>query len=240
MNPSSHLALTVGLAAETVRESGVVVHCVAPREATAFVADVLHAVGASAVITGTSVAGLKAAGSADALALDLATLTAEGWDPVGPALSTAAAAGTPWVLDATKLGRQPLRAGLVQTLLGHRPAMVVVDEIDADVVVAAGVERAIVTEGTQVLVGDGELVVPPMNTMLAKTPGVRAAASALIAACLGVAPPLEAALAGAAWMSLASERAARNGRGPARYRMAFIDELSTIHGDEIAEHLGLR
>ena len=64
--------------------------------------------------------------------------------------------------------------------------------------------------------------------------------TALIAACLSVAPPQEAALAGAAWMSLASERAARDRRGPARYRMAFIDELSTIHGDEIAEHLGLR
>lgn len=239
MNPSSRIALTIGLTAETVREAGVVVHCVAPREATAFVADVLHAVGAQAVITGTSVAGLEAAGSADALALDLATLTADGWDPVGPALSTATAAGTPWVLDATKLGRQPLRAGLVQSLLGHRPAMVVIDEADAGVV-GEGVELAILTEGTQVLVGGGELVVPPMNAMLARTPGVRAAASALIAACLSVAPPQEAALAGAAWMSLASERAARDRRGPARYRMAFIDELSTIHGDEIAEHLGLR
>ncbi len=240
MNPSSRIALTVGLATETVRESGVVVHCVAPREATAFVADVLHAVGAHAVITGTSAQGLQAAGSADALVLDLATLTADGWDPVGPALRNATAAGTPWVLDATKLGREPLDAGLVRSLLGHRPAMVVVDEADKAVVADAGVELAIVTEGTQVLVGGGELVVPSMNTMLARTPGVRAAASALIAACISVAPPREAALAGAAWMSVASERAAHDGRGPARYRMTFIDELSTIHGDEIAEHLGLR
>ncbi|MFT3876478.1 MAG: hydroxyethylthiazole kinase [Propioniciclava sp.] len=236
---SNHLALTVGLAAETVREDGPVVHCLAPREATAFVADVLHAAGARAVITGTTGGGLAAAATADALALDLATLSADWSDAVGPALARAQDSGTPWVLDATKLGRAPLRADLLATAAGHRPSVVRADEVDRDAMDGLLTELALITADHRVLLDGGALVVPAMDAMLAQTPGFRAAATALVAACAAVAPAREAAIAGAAWMALASERAGGERRGPARYRMAFLDELWTIHGDEIAEYLHL-
>ena len=52
--PRSGLALTIGFAAEAVREGSPLIHCVAPRAATSFVADVLHGAGARSVVTGTS------------------------------------------------------------------------------------------------------------------------------------------------------------------------------------------
>ena len=84
-----------------------------------------------------------------------------------------------------------------------------------------------------------EVAVLTGSAMLAQVAGVRAAVSALMAACSAVTGPLEAALAGAAWLALASERAEEHGRGPASFRVALIDALWTVRGDEIAEYLEL-
>ena len=54
MPARSGLALTIGFAAEHVRESSPLVHCVAPLGATPFVADVVYGVGARSVVTGTA------------------------------------------------------------------------------------------------------------------------------------------------------------------------------------------
>jgi hydroxyethylthiazole kinase len=58
-------------------------------------------------------------------------------------------------------------------------------------------------------------------------------------ACTVVTGRLEAALAGAAWLALASEQAEEQSRGPASFRTALVDALWTVRGDEIAEYLNL-
>lgn len=239
--PRSGLALTVGFAAEAVRESAPLVHCVAPRAATSFVADVLHGVGARPVVTGTSPDALAAALTADALVLDLGTLSSEWSDAVNPALAQARSADIPWVLDATTLGRAPLRHDRVRALLGHRPSVVraSLEELDGLRIDLPGGALILGASAERVVRGRDELAVPHGSSMLAQIPGVRSAVSAIVGACSAVTGPLEAALAGAAWLALASERAEEHGRGPASYRVALVDALWTVRGDEIAEYLNL-
>lgn len=239
--PRSGLALTVGFAAEAVRESAPLVHCVAPRAATSFVADVLHGAGARSVVTGTSTDALTAVLTADAVMLDLGTLVSEWSDAVNPTVAQLRDTGIPWVLDATPLGRASLRLDRVRGLLGHRPTVVRASSPEVDGVRLEVPDGALALgeSSERVLFGGREVAVLTGSPMLAQVAGVRAAVSALMAACSAVTGPLEAALAGAAWLALASERADEHSQGPASFRVALIDALWAIRGDEIAEYLNL-
>lgn len=242
MTPHPGLVLAIGFAAETVRESSPFVHCVAPRAATSFVADVLYGAGARSVITGTTADALAAADSADAVMFDLGTLTSEWSDAINPTLAAVRQAEVPWVLDATPIGRLPLRVDRVRTLLGHRPSVVraATAELDGGRLDVSAGALAIGEPLAETVFVDGDAIgVPQGSPLLAQVPGVRSAVTALVAACAAVAGPAEAALCGAAWVALASERAEGHGRGPASFRVALIDELALVRGDEIAEYLHL-
>lgn len=237
----SRLALTIGFAAEAVRETGPLVHCVAPRAATSFVADVLHGVGARSVITGGSAAALAAAASADAVSLDLSSLGSEWSDAALPAVGGVREAGIPWLLDVTRLGRVPLDADRLRSLLGQAPAIVRADAAEVDGVALDDGSRVLALGESceRVLAPGTDVAVPVGDAMLGQVPGVRSAVSALMAACAVVTAPAEAALAGAAWLAVASERAGEQARGPASFRSALVDALWTVRGDEIAEYLEL-
>lgn len=241
MDARSALALTIGFAAESVRETGPLVHCVAPAGATPFVADVLYGAGARSVITGTSEDAMTASLSADAIALDLATMSAQWSDAIVPTAVRARTQQIPWVLDVSSLGRAAVRLDRVRALLQSEPTVVrstsgrLEDQrIDAgNGVVVTGVVPEVVRSRS------GSVQVPPGAALLAQVPGVRSAVCALIAACATVAGPTEAALTGAAWAALASERAAQKSRGPASFRIALVDALSAVRGDEIVTYLHL-
>lgn len=236
----SGFALTIGFAAEAVRESAPHIQCVAPRAATPFVADALHGIGARSLVTGTSPDALAAAGGAEAVVLDLAALTSEWNDSILATTEQLAGAGQPWVLDLTLLGSLPLDRRRVEALLMHRPAIVRVNPEEIGFR-PWGVEAAVVwgESAEKVTFEDRQIDVPRGSTMLAQIPGVRSAVSAMMGACAVATGPLEAALAGAAWLALASERAEVHASGPASFRTALIDALWTVRGDEIAEYLNV-
>lgn len=235
----SGLALTIGFATEAVRESAPQIQCVAPLAATPFVADALHGAGARSLVTGTSPDALAATQGADAVVLDLATLSTAWHEGVLTATARLAEAGTPWVLDLTALGSLPPDRSRMDALLALRPTIVRVDSPEVGGFSTAGLDAAVVWgEGAdRVTYGQREVEVPRGSAMLAQIPGVRSAVSALIGACAVMSTPLEASLAGAAWLALASERAEEHARGPASFRTALIDSLWTVRGDEIAEYL---
>ena len=239
--PRSGLALTIGFAAEAVRESAPLVHCVAPRAATSFVAEVLHGAGAGSVVTGTSPDALAAGLSADAVMLDLGTLVSEWSDAVNPTVAQLRAAGTPWVLDATPLGRESLRADRVRGLIGHRPTVIRASDAVVDGVRLDSADSALALGEAEIRVqyAGSSVAVLAGSQMLGQVPGVRAAVSALMAACATATGPMEAALAGAAWLALAAERAEQHSNGPASFRIALVDSLWTVRGDEIAEYLNV-
>ena len=173
--------------------------------------------------------------------LDLGTLVSEWSDAINPTVAHLRDAGTPWVLDATPLGRAPLRVDRVRGLLGHRPTVVRASshEVDGVPLDVADGALALGESAEQVVFEGREIAVLAGSTMLAQVAGVRAAVSALMAACAAVSGPLEGALAGAAWLALASERAEEHSRGPASFRVSLIDALWMVRGDEIAQYLQL-
>ncbi|MDO5534004.1 MAG: hydroxyethylthiazole kinase [Propionibacteriaceae bacterium] len=235
----SGLALTVGFAVETVRENAPLVHCVAPRAATSFVAEVLHGAGASSVVTGTSPEALGSGLTADSVMFDLGTLASEWSDAINPTVAQLRSQGTPWVLDATPLGRETLRADRVRGLLGHRPTVIRASSAEVDGVKLEATDGALALGASEVRVlWEGqEVAVLAGSEMLGQVPGVRAAVTALMAACSTATGPVEAALAGAAWLALAADRAEEHSRGPASFRIALVDALATVHGDEVADYL---
>lgn len=241
MSARSGLALTIGFAAESVRETGPLVHCIAPAGATSFVADVLFGAGARSVIAGTSPDALAASLSADAIALDLASMSAQWTDSIVPTSAQAHANHLPWVLDVSSLGRAAVRLDRVRTLLANGPTVIrsTSGRLDdrriepRNGVVVTGVVPEKVRSSQETI------SVPPGAALLAQVPGVRTAVCALIAACATVTAPTQAALTGTAWAALASERAAQKSRGPASFRIALVDALSAVRGDEIATYLNL-
>ena len=239
--PRSGLALTIGFAAEAVREGSPLIHCVAPRAATSFMAEVLHGAGAGSVVTGTSPDALAAGLSADAVMLDLGTLVSEWSDAVNPTVAQLRAAGTPWVLDATPLGRESLRADRVRGLIGHRPTVIRASDAVVDGVRLDSADSALALGEAEIRVqyAGSSVAVLAGSQMLGQVPGVRAAVSALMAACATATGPMEAALAGAAWLALAAERAEQHSNGPASFRIALVDSLWTVRGDEIAQYLNV-
>lgn len=235
----AELLLNIGFAVEAVRETAPVVQCIAPREATAFVADVLYAAGARPVVTGTSPEALAALASADALALDLGTLGLEGSEGLTSTLAQAHGGHLKWVLDASRLGRAGVRQERLQNLVGLHPAVLRVEREDLAELRLSGHDGALVVSGDTESVSHGDrlLQVEPGAPQLRRIAGVRAAVAALTAACATVADPLVAAIAGAAWLSEASQRAVQNSSGPASFRVALVDALAEVRGDEVAEAL---
>lgn len=233
------LLLNIGFAVEAVREGAPVVQCIAPRDATSFVADVLYAAGALPVATGTSQEALAALASADALALDLGTLGVEGSEGLTSSIAQTHDGHLPWVLDASRLGRSGIRQDRVQNLLGLRPAVVRVLQEDLSEVRLTGHTGALVVTADAEAVSLGEQLfhIEPGARLLSRIPGVRAAIAALTAACTTVAEPLVAAVAGSAWLSEASQRADARASGPASFRVALVDALAEVRGDEVAEAL---
>ena len=105
-------------------------------------ADALHGAGARSLVTGTSPDALAAAQGADAVVLDLATLSTEWHDGVLAATARLAEAGTPWVLDLTALGSLPPDRARMDALLAHRPTVVRVDSPEVGGFSAAAVDAA--------------------------------------------------------------------------------------------------
>ncbi len=233
------LLLNIGLAVESVRETAPVVQCIAPREATAFVADVLYAAGARPVITGTSPDALAALAHCDSMMVDLGTLGVEGAEGFTSAVAQARGGELPWVLDASRLGRVEVRNERVQNLIGLHPAVVRVRADDLDDLRLVSYRGALVVSGDDEVVSLGErsVGVEPGSARLQQIAGVRAAVAALTAACAAVADPIVAAVAGSAWLSVASRRADAHATGPASFRVALVDALAELYGDQVAEAL---
>lgn len=236
---ATQLLLHIGFAVESVRENGPVVQGVVPREATPFVADVLSAAGAAPVLTGTTPDALAALAFSDALALDLGTLSVEGSEGLTAAIAQAHEGALTWVLEASRLGRAPLSQQRMQDLVFLRPTVVRGRAADRAELRLGEHQGAVVLTGDtdEVTLGGQTLHVARGAELLDRIAGVRAATAALTAACATVADPLVAAAAGAAWLSVASVKAAEQASGPAAFRVALVDAVASVRGDEVAESL---
>jgi hydroxyethylthiazole kinase len=221
------------------------VHCITNAVAQNFTANVLLAAGAVPSMTlsveeiGPFVAG------ANALLVNLGTFDRERREATVIAVETATRQNLPWVLDPVFIDRSSPRAAFARALLARAPKAVRLNAAefitlsgneptrDALAAYARATNTVIGLSGATDLIGDGERLAAIANghALMAKVTAMGCAASALVAACLGVEP--DAWLATAAALTIAGvtgELTAEKATGPGSFAVAFVDTLFNLDG----------
>src|SRR5699024_405433 len=106
----------------SVRTQEPLVHCLTATVSMGIVADGLLAAGARPMMTETRAEAPVVTTQAEALLINLGTLSTDGLDGIPPTVAAAVRDGRPWVLDPTAIGIAPVRTPLARELLGSRPA----------------------------------------------------------------------------------------------------------------------
>ncbi|MDO5500975.1 MAG: hydroxyethylthiazole kinase [Propionibacteriaceae bacterium] len=256
----------LGRVVEEVRRRAPLVHCLTAAVSMNFVADALHAAGAKPMMTETVEEAPVMTGIADALLINLGTLSTDGMAGIPATVARAAELGTPWVLDPTAVGVAPIRTPLARELLRHRPAVIrgnasevlnlagagsggrgaeasnTTDEAgDAAERLAREVGTVVAVSGPADLITDGRrrATVTAGDPLLTLVTGTGCALGALTAACVAVSDPFTGAHAATAWLCLAAEEAARTTRGPGSFKVGLVDSLSLMD-TELVDRTGRR
>ncbi|WP_342372185.1 hydroxyethylthiazole kinase [Propioniciclava soli] len=246
---------------DAVRAHPPLVHCLMATVSMGIVADGLLAAGARPMMTETRAEAPTMDALADALLINLGTLSTDAMAGIPPTVDVARAAGRPWVLDPTAVGVAPVRARLARELVTRAPAVVrgnasevvalagsgaggrgadavhgVQDALGAARSLAQTHGCVVAVSGDVDLVTDGDRVVGVRagHPLLTRVTGTGCLLGGLVAACCAVAPPFEAALAASAWLGAAGERAAAQASGPGSFRAALIDTLDTLTAADVA------
>jgi hydroxyethylthiazole kinase len=243
-----------------LRERSPLTHCITNIVVTGFTANVLLAVGASPAMVIAAEESPGFAAVADALLINVGTVTSADVDSMIGAARSAQEAGTPWVLDPVAVGPLRYRTELVGKLLEYGPS--VIRGNGSEILALAGVSEggkgadstagsAEAVHGAQELarrtgsvvavsgaidyVTDGSEVVgvPGGDVLLTKVTGTGCALGAVIAAFLAVSgTPLDGAASASAVFAAAGERAAQQSRGPGGLASALLDNLYLVARDK--------
>ena len=193
-----------------VRRTAPLVHCLTATVSMELVANLLLACGARPTMTWTAREAPATAGIADALLVNLGTLSEQGRAGMAATVPVAVERGLPWVLDPAAIGPAPSRVDLARELLAQRPDVVRCNA--SELLVLAGTGRGgrgadstetpeqalraarrlarehgcvVAVSGPVDHLTDGERVVRLANgtAMLARVTGTGCALGALTAAC---------------------------------------------------------
>ena len=255
-------AATLSAAREAVRTGTPLVHCLTNTVVQTITANALLAVGAApAMVDAPQEAGDFAA-IASAVLINVGTVHERTAEAMRLAARSAAAAGTPWVLDPVAVGGLAYRTGLAGELVALRPTVVRgnasevmalagagaggrgVDSTDsADDAAKAAAELADRTGGVVAVSGKVDLITDGRRTvrvgggsvLLTRTTGAGCALGSLVAAYVAVTDdPLVGTVAAHAHVALASEQAAAVANGPGTFAPAWLDALDAVDGDRLA------
>jgi hydroxyethylthiazole kinase len=245
-----------------LRQKNPLVHCVTNLVVTNFTANVLLAVGASpAMVVAVEEVG-QFAPVADALLVNVGTVTAIDAGAMLAAARAADQAGTPWVLDPVAVGALTFRTDVVGQLLDSHPRIIrgnaseilalagegsgskgadstadSSEALDGARALARRTGAVVAVTGVIDYVTDGDEVIgiPGSHELLTKVTGSGCALGAVLAAFLGVEDSaLRAAVSGSAVFAIAGERAAQDARGPGSLAVALLDHLYLVgrEGDD--------
>lgn len=241
---------------EAVRRREPLVHCLTATVSMGIVADGLLAAGARPMMTETLQEAPTLTTLADALVVNLGTLSTDAMDGIPATVELAVRDGRPWVLDPTAIGIAPVRTPLARALLASRPAVVRGNASEVRALAGEGnggrgadsgaetgcAEHAASriaarTGGAVAVSGAVDLIVSaerrsrlergtPLLTMVT---GTGCLLAALTAACRAVEPDaLTAALAASTWMALAGETAQERSPRPGSFRIHLLDTLDEV------------
>lgn len=240
----------------SLRSRSPLVHCITNAVVTNFTANVLLAVGAAPAMVVSVEEAAEFVRIADALLVNVGTITAPDADAMLAAAAEAGRTGTPWVLDPVAAGVIAYRTSVVQKLVGLRPTVIrgnaseilalnglsgggrgvdstvaSSDALPAAVGLARSTGAVVALSGQVDYVTDGErtVAVEGGHELMSRVTGMGCTLGALIAAFLPVsAGPFEAAVAASALFGAAGVDAAGEAGGPGSFAVGFLDRLSTI------------
>ena len=246
---------------ERIRQRAPLVHNITNVVVTNFSANVLLAVGASPAMIESPDEAADFVAIADALVVNLGTLSPHREAAMIAATRRAVALGKPWVLDPVGVGATPHRSWIAATMVAGRPSVIRgnaseirvlagqaargrgVDSADrSESAIQAARELAQTTGAVVAVTGavdyvtDGAQVIGIANghPLMTRVTGTGCSATAVIGACLAVEPsPLRAAVAGLALFALAGEQAAAQATGPGSLAVSLLDRLHLLTATEI-------
>lgn len=241
---------------QLLRQQAPLVHCMTNDVVQTFTANVLLALQASPAMVIDVEEAAQFAGFADALLINVGTLTCDRRDAMLAAVHAAQAAGTPWTLDPVAVGALSLRTAFCQQLLSLQPAAIRgnaseilalahqasggrgVDSLhQADAALSAAQQLArdyhtvVAVTGEVDYVTDGAqtLAIPGGSPLMTRVVGTGCALSAVVAAFTSLpGDRLQHVAAACRVMSLAGELTARQVAGPGSFTAAFLDTLWTM------------
>jgi hydroxyethylthiazole kinase len=243
-----------GEALKKVRQQAPVVHHLTNWVTIYDCANVLKVLGASPVMAHAAEEVEEMAGIAQALVLNIGTLTADLVEAMKKAAKAANKKGIPVVLDVCGAGATRLRdrksfelldearidiikgnASEVARICGEKVATRGVDaaKVEKDLIGLAkklALERkcAVVVTGKEDVITDGEKTILVNNgeAMMSRIVGTGCMASSVIGAFAAVQKdPVEAAACALAVFEVAAENAVKESRGPGSFKEALFDQL---------------
>ncbi len=245
-------------ALDALRARSPLVHCLTNEVVKQFTANVLLAAGAAPAMVEHAEEAGEFASVADALLVNLGTLSEVQMQAILNAVPVAVKAGKPWVLDPVAVGAVGVRTRFAYELLEQRPTIIRgnaseilaltgasgrgrgVDSLaeSADAVEAAQLlatdtgSVVFVTGATDYIVTDSSAVaVHNGDPMLTRITGSGCALGALTAAFIGVCDfPVVAATAASLMFSVAGELAAAGSPGPGTFAVRLLDQLYSLDG----------
>lgn len=232
-------------------------------------ANILLAAGASPVMAHAEEEVMDMVGIADALVLNIGTLSKQWIDSMIIALKEANRLGKPVILDPVGAGATAFRTRTVQELLktgkvavirgnaseiialvseNHKTKGVDSTESAADAIKSAKLvqreNKCIVSVSGRIdyiISGDEIAEIHNGNEMMPRITGMGCAATALIGAFAGIPENyFEAAVSGMALMGVAGELSAARYAGPASFQTNFIDKLYNISEEEFLSTIKLK
>ncbi|MFC0139828.1 hydroxyethylthiazole kinase [Erwinia mallotivora] len=244
------------------RQASPLVHCLTNDVVQTLTANVLLALGASPAMITQPQEVTEFSALADALLINVGTLTAARSEAMLLAVKTARQAGKPWVLDPVAVGGLTFRSNFCRHLLEYRPAVIRgnASEIIALAGLGAGgrgvdtshppeaaLEGAfslarqsgamVAVTGAVDYVTDGEQCrqIPGGSPLMTRVVGTGCALSAVVAGFAALPGEKLSHIASACRvMSLAGEKAASAASGPGSFTPLFLDALYKLDAEAMA------
>lgn len=235
------------------------VHCMTNDVVQTFTANVLLALGASPAMVIEPEEAQQFSPIADALLINVGTLTRERALAMQAAIHSAREAATPWTLDPVAVGALSFRSQFCRDLLALQPAAIrgnaseilalagisaggrgvdTTDTASAALPAAEALARqsgavvAVTGEVDYITDGRRTLMVTGGDPLMTRVVGTGCALSAVVAACCALpGDRLYNVAAGCAFVAQAGGLAMMNSQGPGSFVPAFIDALYALSGE---------
>ncbi|PWE50970.1 hydroxyethylthiazole kinase [Thioclava sp. NG1] len=247
-----------------MRQTAPLVHNITNYVAMNVMANVLLASGASPAMVHAREEAAEFAGLAQALSINIGTVSPPWAEAMAAAAKVASAQGTPWVLDPVAVGATDYRRALGARLVELRPTAIrgnaseilaLAGEAGAagagkgadsteSVETAEGAARAlarmsgavVAVTGAVDFVTDGERAARVANghAMMPRVTALGCSLTGLVAAFLAGQPRFEAVVAALAYFGLAGESAGASALGPGSFQVAFLDALYAIDAEALS------